>query len=201
MKAVKGGTQDANPLFPVFLKLTGRLVLVVGGGSVAAGKVEQLLAAGADVLLVAPWIDPRIRNTAAVLRERAFLASDLHGVWFVVAAATPEVNAAVVAAAQRRQLFVNAVDDRERASAYLGGVLRRGGITIAASTEGVAPALAGLLREALSVLLPEEPDRWIEIARQQREGWHATGVPHAHRRPLLLAALNRLYAGQEAVGR
>jgi siroheme synthase-like protein len=201
MKAVTGGIQDANPLFPVFLKLTGRLVLVVGGGSVAAGKVEQLLAAGAEVLLVAPWIDPRIRNTAAVLRERGFQASDLDGVWLVVAAATPEVNAAVVAAAQPRQLFVNAVDDRERASAYLGGVLRRGGITIAASTEGAAPALAGLLREALSALLPEEPERWIEIARQQREGWHANGVPHAHRRPLLLAALNRLYAGQEAVGR
>ena len=58
----------------------------------------------------------------------------------------------MAAAAAARNLFVNAVDDRASATAYLGGVVRRGDVTIAISTGGAAPALAGLLREAVAAL-------------------------------------------------
>ena len=60
-----------------------------------------------------------------------------------MAAAPPEVNREVAAAAEERRLFVNAVDDPAHASLYLGGVVRRGGVTAAISTDGRAPALAG----------------------------------------------------------
>jgi uroporphyrin-III C-methyltransferase/precorrin-2 dehydrogenase/sirohydrochlorin ferrochelatase len=104
------------------------------------------------------------------------------------------VNRAVAAAAEDRGVFVNAVDDPAPASAYTGGVFRRGGITIAVSTEGRAPALAGLLREALEAVIPEEVASWVEEAQRLRQRQKADGIPMGRRRPLLLEALNRLYA-------
>lgn len=184
---------DVSPLFPVFLKLRGRRVLLVGGGPVARGKLAGLLEAGARVTVVAPEVRPEIEAADVTVRPRAFTPADLDGAWLVVAAAPPEVNRAVAAAAEGRGVFVNAVDDPAPASAYTGGVFRRGGITIAVSTEGRAPALAGLLREALEALIPDEVASWVDEARRLRERQKAEGVPMGRRRPLLLEALNRLY--------
>jgi siroheme synthase (precorrin-2 oxidase/ferrochelatase) len=72
-------------------------------------------------------------------------------------------------------------------------VLRRGAVEIAISTGGLAPALAGLLREALDAILPEDLERWIEVATAARSEWKRGRVPIAERRPLLLRALDRLY--------
>jgi uroporphyrin-III C-methyltransferase/precorrin-2 dehydrogenase/sirohydrochlorin ferrochelatase len=187
-------------LFPAFLKFRNRQVLLVGGGPVAAGKMKALLDAGALVKVVAPTIVPAIASAPVDTARRAFQPSDLDGVCFVVAAAPPEVNRQVAAAAQERGLFVNAVDDVESASAYLGAVLRRAGVTVAISTEGEAPALAGLVREALEQLLPEDLEDWMACAREARRKWLAEGVPMAERRPLLLNALNELYDRRAAVG-
>jgi uroporphyrin-III C-methyltransferase / precorrin-2 dehydrogenase / sirohydrochlorin ferrochelatase len=181
-------------LFPTFLKLGGRTVLVVGGGPVAAGKLRGLLEAGALVTVVAPDVQPEILAAPVTVLQRPFAASDLDGVAFVVAAAPPAVNREVAAAAHAKGLFVNAVDDVESASAYAGAVFRRAGVTVAISTEGDAPALAGLIREALETLLPEDLDRWMQCARESRQRWLEQGVPMAERRPQLLAALNALYA-------
>jgi uroporphyrin-III C-methyltransferase/precorrin-2 dehydrogenase/sirohydrochlorin ferrochelatase len=78
----------------------------------------------------------------------------------------------------------------------MGGVFRRGGVTIAVSTEGRAPALAGLLREALEAAVPEDIETWVDVARRLRQEQRATGVPMADRRPLLLRSLNQLYAAR-----
>jgi uroporphyrin-III C-methyltransferase/precorrin-2 dehydrogenase/sirohydrochlorin ferrochelatase len=91
-------------------------------------------------------------------------------------------------------VFVNAVDDPRRASAYLGGVVRRDGVTLAISTDGAAPALAGLLRQALEAVLPHDLAAWVEEARRQKLAWRRDAVPMGERRPALLRALNRLYA-------
>jgi|SRR5689334_10029769 uroporphyrin-III C-methyltransferase / precorrin-2 dehydrogenase / sirohydrochlorin ferrochelatase len=187
-------------LLPLFLNVTGRPVALVGGGRVAAGKLQQLLAAGARVTVVAPAIDDGIRSQAASpesaveLRERPFEASDLDGVWLVVAAATPEVNRAVAAAADARRLFVNAVDDPANATAYLSGVVRREGVTLAISTSGDAPALTSLLREAIDALLPADLAAWVWQARAERVAWRRDQVPMEERKPRLLRALNALYA-------
>ncbi len=182
-----------DALLPLFLKLSGRRVVLVGAGPVGASKLETLLQAGAQVTVIAPEIHPTIASAGVTLHRRPFEPSDLDGVWFVVAAAPPEVNAQVAAAAAERRLFVNAVDDPPRATAYLGGVVRRGGVTVALSTDGLAPALAGLLREALEELLPDELPRWIETAKAMKAEWRAMQVPMGERRPMLLNALNRLY--------
>jgi uroporphyrin-III C-methyltransferase/precorrin-2 dehydrogenase/sirohydrochlorin ferrochelatase len=189
-------------------------VVVVGAGPVAASKLEGLLAAGARVTVVAPAISADLRTVAerAVAErasagpgaappvrivERAFEPADLDGAFYVVAAAPPPVNREVAAAAEARCLFVNAVDDLAAASAYLGGVVRRGEVTFAISTGGDAPALAGLLREGLDALLPADLGRWLDEARALRPAWRAEQVPMAARRPRLLEALNRLYGGGE----
>jgi len=187
------------PVFPVFLKLEGRRVLVVGGGPVAAGKLRALIDAGAHITVVAPDVVDQIGEQSAALSgrmailRRPFEPADLDGVWYVVAAAPPEVNRAVAIEAERRCLFVNAVDDVDSATAYAGAIVERGGVTLALSTDGEAPALAGLLREALETMLPDDLDRWMTRAQEARRDWLARGVPMAERRPMLLEALNALY--------
>jgi uroporphyrin-III C-methyltransferase/precorrin-2 dehydrogenase/sirohydrochlorin ferrochelatase len=180
-------------MYPAFLRLTGRRVVLVGGGRVAAGKLQGLVAEGAQVTVVAPEIRPELEQPGVVLERRSFEDSDLDEAWFVVAAAQPDVNRQVLAAAERRHLFVNAVDDPPHATAYAGGVVRRDGVTIAISTDGRAPALAGLLREALDGWLPGDLDQWMSAADQARRDWKREGVPMEQRRPMLLETLNRLY--------
>ena len=186
---------DGSLPFPAFLHLEGRQAVVVGGGPVAASKVPALLQAGAAVTVIAPRQVPVLDTLPVRQVRRRFLASDLDGAWWVVAAATPAVNRLVRRAADRRRLFVNAVDDTSSGSAYLGAVLIRGDVMLAVSTAGQAPALAAVLRDALEALLPAEVAAWASLARAERARWKAEGVPMAERRPRLLDALARLAAG------
>ncbi|MBZ5557212.1 MAG: bifunctional precorrin-2 dehydrogenase/sirohydrochlorin ferrochelatase [Acidobacteriia bacterium] len=187
-------------LLPLFLNLTDRSAVLVGAGRVAAGKLRQLLAAGARVRIVAPEIGDEIaalarspERLALQLIRRGFVPEDLDGAWLVVAAAIPAVNRQVAEAAEARRVFVNAVDDPPNASAYLSGVIRRDGVTLAISTSGDAPALTALLREGLDALLPRDLDAWMTRARAERVVWRRDGVPMDDRKPRLLRALNDLY--------
>ena len=181
-------------LFPVFLKLADRPVVVIGGGPVATSKLRGLLDAGARVTVVAPAVTSEIEASGVPIRQRPFEPTDLDDAWLVVAAASATVNRTVADAAEKRRLFVNAVDDPPNASAYLGGVVRRGGVTVAISTDGHAPALAGLIRQALEALLPvSEVEQWMKTARVERAAWMRDSVPIERRRPLLLQALAGLY--------
>jgi uroporphyrin-III C-methyltransferase/precorrin-2 dehydrogenase/sirohydrochlorin ferrochelatase len=184
-------------MYPVFLRLAGRRVVVVGGGRVAAGKLDVLLAEGAHVVVVAPEIRPEMERPGVTLSRRPFEDADLDDAWWVVAAATPEVNRKVSVAAERRRLFVNAVDDPAHATAYLGGVVRRDDVTVAVSTNGRAPALAGLMREAIDAWLPADLSEWMSAADEARREWKEEGVPMEQRRPRLLQVLNRLYEHRE----
>jgi uroporphyrin-III C-methyltransferase/precorrin-2 dehydrogenase/sirohydrochlorin ferrochelatase len=168
--------------------------VLVGGGPVAESKLDGLLAMGAQVTVVAPDIRPGLERPGVVIERRQFEAGDLDGAWWVVAAAPPDVNRAVLEAAEARRVFVNAVDDPPNATAFAGGVVRRAGVTIAISTGGRAPAMAGLLREALDAWLPGDLDRWMDAADDARREWRRDGVPMDRRRPQLLEVLNRLYS-------
>jgi len=164
-------------LLPLFLNLEGRRVVLVGDER-AAAKREMLVRAGADVRDVRP---------------EAFQDADIDDAWLVVSFASRDVNARVARAAEARRIFVNAVDDPPNASAYLGGVVRRDGVTIAISTNGDAPALAGLLREGLDEVLPADLVRWMDTARSLRASWKARNTPVDERRPQLLDAIVDLY--------
>jgi len=182
------------PVFPIFLRLAGRPVVLVGGGRVAAGKLEGLLRGGARVTVVAPEVQGELERDGVTLVRRAFEPRDLDGAWFAVAAAPPDVNRQVAEAAEERRIFVNAVDDPPSSSAYAGGVFRRGSLTVAISTDGDAPALAGLVREGLEALVPDDIETWLGLSREQTRLWRETKIPMADRRPRLLEALNRLYS-------
>lgn len=176
-------------VYPLFVRVEGAAVVVIGGGRVAAAKLDGLVAAGARVTVVAPQVDDRCRRDGVAVIERRFVPADLDGARFVIAAASPAANRAVAAAAAERGLLVNAVDDPEVATAFLGGVVRRGPITVAISTGGEAPALAGLLREALDASLPHDLDGWLPVARAERARWRRERVAMARRRDQLLDAL------------
>ena len=185
-----------EPLFPVFLKLKGRCVLLVGAGPVAAQKYAALREAQANVRVVAPQISSALSELGtegAEVRLRAFEPHDLEGVFYVVAAAPPEVNRAVTDAAEARCLFVNAVDDLNAATAYACALVRRGPATIAISTGGEAPALAGLLREGFEALMPAEVPDWVAESKRLRDVWRTEKLPLPERRPRLLQAINALY--------
>ena len=193
MSGVRAGFDEA-PLFPLFLRLEGRRVLLVGAGTVASAKLESLLAAKAQVTIVAPQIRPELERDGVTIVRRTFEPADVDGAWLVVAAAPPAVNREVVAAAEERRIFVNSAADPRGGSAYAGGVLRRPGLTVAVSTEGSAPALAGLLREGLEAIIPDDVERWARTARSLRERWLEEERPMGERRGQLLDALNQLYA-------
>jgi len=189
-------------LLPLFLNLAGRRVLLVGGGPVAAAKLRQLLASAANVHVVSPEVVEDIERAGAsstvAISRRGFVESDLDEVWLAVAAATPDVNRQVAEAAESRRVFVNAVDDPANATAFLSGVIRREGVTLAISTSGEAPGLTALLRQGLDELLPRRDlANWLRASREQRRQWKADGVPMEERRPLLLEALNKLYGRPE----
>ena len=97
------------PIFPVFLKLRGKRVLIVGAGNMAEEKLPALLDAGAIVDIVAPVHRFYLEHPNLRWHHRPYAPSDLDGVWYVVSAATPEVNREVAQACEARQIFLNAV--------------------------------------------------------------------------------------------
>ena len=191
---------NGSRVFPVFLKLAGRSVLVVGGGEGLEEKVLPLLEAGAEVSVVAPVISFKGKLPGLTCVERNFEPSDVDGKWYVVAEASAVTLDAVVQACEQRQVFVNVVDDRRRASAYLGSVIRREGYVLAISSGGQSPAVVKLLRQGLERLLPEDLAEWTASARRLRERWRGEGTPHPHRVPELLKALLERYSESEERG-
>src|SRR5579859_253481 len=132
----------ADVLYPVDLVVEGRRCVVVGGGSVAARKVEGLVAAGAEVIVVAPEVHESIRaQHGVVVEQRAYRRGDLDGAWLAIAATDdPEVNGQVHADGEAAHLWVNAVDDPPSCSFTLPAVLRQGPVQVTVSTSGHSPA-------------------------------------------------------------
>lgn len=188
----------ARLLYPAFLDFAGRRVLVVGAGAVAAGKIPRLVDAGARVAVVAPEVAPSIEYLPVEIARRAFAPGDLDGCWFVVSAAPPAVNAVVVREAERRGIFVNAVDDPRNASAFAGSGFRRGPVTVAISTGGEAPALARVMREALERLVGSDVEDLTALAARVRDDWRREGVPMEARRDSLLGTFAELHREQTA---
>lgn len=161
-------------LFPIFVKLQGRLLVVVGGGEIAAGKIEGLLRAGGRVRVIAPEVhvslaEP-IRSRKIEWLPRKFAAGDLDGATLVIAATSaPGVNASVFREADARGILCNAVDDIENCHFYYGSIVQRGDLQIAISTNGKSPALAQRLRQELEQQFGPEYEVWLEWLGAARE--------------------------------
>lgn len=167
--------------YPVFLDLTDRPCLVVGGGPVAEGKVEGLLAAGARVTVVSPDVTARLAAWAAAGRlqhlSRAYRAGDLEGhqVAFV-GTDDPGVSAAVADEGRARGIWVNAADEPARCDFILPSVIRRGRLVVAVSTGGASPAAARAIREELEAYLTEQHAMLVELAADVRRDFRGRGV-------------------------
>jgi precorrin-2 dehydrogenase/sirohydrochlorin ferrochelatase len=161
----------ADVLYPVNLAVAGRRCVVVGGGEVAARKVEGLVAAGADVVVIAPRIDERIRQTGAQLKERVYRPGDLDGAWLAIAATDdPSVNREVHADGEAGRVWINAADDPPACSFTLPAVVRRGPVMVTVSTAGHSPALASWLRGQVAGQLGPEVGvlaEWLSEARDE----------------------------------
>jgi uroporphyrin-III C-methyltransferase/precorrin-2 dehydrogenase/sirohydrochlorin ferrochelatase len=148
--------------YPLGLILTGRRVLVVGGGAVATRRVPGLLAAGADVVLVSPVLTPALQALADSDRlqwiQRSFEPSDVDGCWLVhVAVDDPVAAAAVSAAAEAARVFCVRADDRHAATAWTPATTRLGPVTVGV-TAGGDPRRAMAVRDAIRDLLATHPD-------------------------------------------
>jgi uroporphyrin-III C-methyltransferase/precorrin-2 dehydrogenase/sirohydrochlorin ferrochelatase len=147
-------------LFPAFLDLHDRPVLVVGGGAVARRKIAALLPGGARVRVGAPALDAEIAEWVASGQvehiDGRFDPTWLDDVWLVIAATDePETNRAVAAAAQARRVWANVVDDAPLCTFQVPARIERGPLQIAISSGGGAPMLARHLRERLETELDE----------------------------------------------
>jgi siroheme synthase-like protein len=139
------------------LDLQGRDCLVVGGGRVALEKTRGLLECDADVTVVAPEIEPDLRDLRVTVHKRPFTGSDVVGRFLVIAATNDRrVNSAVSSAAERRHALCNVADDPELCNFILPAVVRRGPIAVGVSTGGASPALAQRIRDDVDGLLGPE---------------------------------------------
>lgn len=147
--------------YPLFLKVKGKECVVIGGGNVAERKVRGLLAAGAQVKVVAPELTQGLRRLAERGRIQAtvrrYRNGDLDKALLAFAATDDtRLNSKIARDATRTGIPINVVDSPEASSFIVGAMLRRGDIVIAVSTGGHSPALAKKIRIALEASLPRE---------------------------------------------
>jgi precorrin-2 dehydrogenase/sirohydrochlorin ferrochelatase len=171
-----------GPVYPVDLVLAGRRCLVVGGGRVAARKVDALVAAGAVVDVVAPDVCPEIETLAAAgrltVQRRPYRPADLAAARLVVSATgVPEVAEAVFADAEAAGVWVNTADDPARCSVMLPAVLRRGELTVAVSTGGRSPAVSSWVRDRLGAELGPEYEALLDVVAEVRRRILDAGLP------------------------
>lgn len=160
--------------YPIFLTLTGRRIVVIGGGNVAEGKVQGLLNADADdVTVVSPDLTPALSDLFAANRftwkQAEYAEGDVEGFDLCfVATDDGAVNAAVAGEARGRRILVNAADDPPFCDFILPSVVRRGKIVVAASTSGTSPAMARRLREDLSAFLTPDYEALADLLAEVR---------------------------------
>jgi precorrin-2 dehydrogenase / sirohydrochlorin ferrochelatase len=162
-------------LFPMFIKLQGRPVLVVGAGNVGEPKIRALLETGASIRVVALEAGEAVREWARsgliVLEERTFAPADLDSAFLaVIATSRRELNELAYTEAQKRGVLCNVVDVPEQCDFYYPAIVQRGDLQIAISTGGQSPALARHLREQLEKQFGPGYADWVaELGETRRE--------------------------------
>ena len=153
--------------YPIFLNLTGYRSLVIGGGKIAARKINVLLSSGAKVTVVASAVAAEVarlaRRKKILLRKRRFTPADLSGAQLVIAATDDQqVNELASRVAKRKGIWINVVDQPALCSFIFPAVVHRGKLVIAVSTGGASPALAKWIRRDLEKRYGAEFRRLLE---------------------------------------
>jgi precorrin-2 dehydrogenase/sirohydrochlorin ferrochelatase len=171
---------------PIFLDVTGRDCVVVGGGEVAARKVESLLEAGARVTVVSPHLSPPLESLAAngsvIHIARDYRRGDIRGCVLAYAATDdPKLHRELAAEARALGIPVNVVDVPELCTFIAPAIMKRGALQIAISTGGASPAFAARLRRELEDRFGTEYARTLEVLRAARRRLHADEIDPAER--------------------
>jgi precorrin-2 dehydrogenase / sirohydrochlorin ferrochelatase len=177
-------------MFPMFVKLEGRAVLVVGAGRVGEPKIRGLLPTGAKVRVVAREASEAVRewarNGEIVLEERSFVPADLEGAMLaIVATASSELNTIIFRLAQARSILCNVVDVPEICDFYYPAVVQRGALQIAISTSGQSPSLAQKIRKQLEAQFGPEYAELVGELGATRQRVLASKLDAAVKRELL----------------
>ncbi len=152
--------------YPIFLDLTGRRVVIVGAGTVAARKAESILTTGARLVVVAMHIDDMIRKackgTSASLIDAKYSKDYLTGATLVIAATNDEkLNEQIYKDCQQLEILCNVVDSPKLCDFYVPAVVQRGDLQIAIGTDGKSPAYAGHLRKKLEKIFTEKHGEFL----------------------------------------
>lgn len=190
-------------LYPIFLKLEGRKVLIVGGGAVAEQKIEGVLRSATDVTVIAPEVTPRISEWVRQRRLKQVTSHYQPGMakgYFLVIAATDSaaVNHAVYAEASADGALCNAVDDTPYCDFYAPALVSRGDFQIAVSTGGNSPALAQRVRRDLEAEFGPEYTDWNGWLGRMRSALRSL-LPPGERRKELLHLLAHAQPGKTLV--
>ncbi len=161
------------PLFPVFIDLSDRKVLVIGGGEVATRKVKSLVRFTRNITVVAPEVTGEIRRLAeegkVKVKRRRFMSSDLKGADLVIVAVDDErVQKRVYELCRKRGVLCNAVDSPEWCTFVFPSLIVRGDLVIGISTSGKAPALSRRVREMVERSLPENIEEVLRRVSSER---------------------------------
>ncbi len=172
---------------PIFLEVSGRRCVVIGGGEVAARKVDSLLEAGAEVTVVAPSLGPAMKLLVGRGRlthvKRAYRSGDLDGCELAYAATDDvELHRQIAAEAEALGILLNVADEPELCTFIAPAVVRQGALQIAISTGGASPAFAARLRREFdrSVYLQHHQSR-SAAAQFDLRAFPQSG-PHQHAR-------------------
>jgi precorrin-2 dehydrogenase / sirohydrochlorin ferrochelatase len=168
--------------YPVFLDLAGKPVVVIGGGTIAHQKMENLVAAAAEVTVVSPDLNPEMQALKDEGRfrhiEREYEPGDLEGYDLAfVATDDRSANETVWKEGRERKIWVNAVDDIPNCDFIMPGIVRKGELIIAISTSGLSPAIARKVREDLEEFLTEEDAILLDLAAEVRKELREMDVP------------------------
>jgi precorrin-2 dehydrogenase / sirohydrochlorin ferrochelatase len=177
-------------LFPMFVKLDGRQVLVVGAGRIGEPKIRGLLPTGAKIRVVARVASEAVRDWARkgeiVLEERNFVLPDLDGIFLlVVATSSRELNEFIFLEAQSRGILCNVVDVPEQCDFYYPAVVQRGDLQIAISTSGQSPSLAQRIRRQLARQFGPGYAHWVAELGHTRRKVLASNLDPERKRQLL----------------
>lgn len=183
-------------LYPVFLQMEGKNCLVVGGGSVGLRKVQALLECGAWVEVVSPQVCSQLEDLAQAgrirLTLRPFQDGDERGRFLVFAATgDTELNQHIAQLCHAVQGWLNAVDDAAHCDFYVPALLRRGDVTVAVSTAGSSPLLAGKLRDEIAAVCGEEWGALAQILGEVRERVTTSGLDYAGKKALYASLLQQ----------
>jgi siroheme synthase-like protein len=189
-------------LFPMFVKLDGRRVLVVGAGRVGEPKIRGLLQTGAKIHVVAEEASAGVRewarNGEIALEERGFVLSDLDNVSLVVVAtASRDLNELIFEEARSRRILCNVVDVPDQCDFYYPAVVQRGDLQIAISTSGQSPSLAQKIRQQLERQFGPGYARWVAELGETRRKVLASDLDPERKR-LLLQSLASVEAFEAA---